>query len=477
MSKAYETIIGLEVHCQLKTKTKLFCACPNEFGKGNNVNICPICSGQPGTLPVLNRHAVDLGIRAAIAIDADIQAESIFARKNYFYPDLPKGYQITQYEKPYCKDGKLRITLKNGNEKTIGVTRIHFEEDAGKSIHEGGLTKVNLNRAGVPLVEIVSEPDLRSSEEAGQYLRALRSIVRYTGVSDGNMEEGSFRCDANVSVRPRGQKAFGTKVELKNINSFRFIEKAIDYEVERQIDLIEQGKPIVQETRLWNVTKNISESMRTKEDAHDYRYFPEPDLPSLEISEDWIQRVKENLPELPERKKARFMEVYHLPEHEATLLTETQSLADYFEQVGIFSEQPLESAKWIGNTVLGSLKESGKRIEDIKVSPKELGTLIRKLSKGEISGNMAKTIFEEMFETGKKADEIIEEKGLSQVNDASQLEPVVNKILQEHPEQVQSYKAGKTKLLGFFVGQVMKETKGQANPAVVNQLVTKALKS
>ena len=473
----YEVVIGLEVHAQLLTQSKMFCNCPNSFGANPNTMICPVCSGQPGSLPVINRYAIELGVRAALALHCEIHQESIFARKNYFYPDLPKGYQISQYEKPFCTNGYVMIRLKNGTEKRVGITRIHFEEDAGKSIHASHGTLVNLNRAGVPLCEIVSEPDMRSSEEAGQYLRTLRSIVRYADVCDGNMEEGSFRCDANVSLRPRGSTKFGTKIELKNINSFRYVEKAIDYEIERQCEILERGETLVQQTRGWNSAKGITELMREKEQAHDYRYFPEPDLPVLVISPEWQSEIEKQMPELPDAKRLRFQSEYGLSDYDAGVLTASRELAKYYEEVVALTQNPKASANWIANELLGRLNAAGQEIEQSPVASAQLGDLIRRIDSNEISGKIGKTVFEEMFLTRKSAEAIIKEKGLVQISDTGALEAAIRKVMQANPEQVQSYKAGKVKLLGFFVGQVMKETKGQANPGVLNELVKKLLDS
>ncbi|MCB0404909.1 MAG: Asp-tRNA(Asn)/Glu-tRNA(Gln) amidotransferase subunit GatB [Bdellovibrionales bacterium] len=477
MSEKYEAVIGLEVHAQLLTESKMFCGCRNAYGAPPNTQMCPVCTGQPGTLPVINQFAVELGVRAALAIKAEIHHESVFSRKNYFYPDLPKGYQISQYERPFCTRGKILISLGDGSEKEIGITRIHFEEDAGKNLHKGDHTQVDLNRAGVPLIEIVSEPDMRTAEEAGQYLRTLRTLLRYANVTDGDMEKGNFRCDANISVRPRGQKEFGTKVELKNINSFRFVEKAVEYEIDRQIRAIEGGETIVQQTRGWNSAKNVSEVMREKEDAHDYRYFPEPDLAPLQISDKWIGEIKNELPELPDQKKSRFESSYGLSGYDAGVLTASRDLANYFEGVVDVCKDAKTSANWVMNELLGRLNAVGKDIVETPVSAMELANLISKVQSGAISGKIGKTVFEEMFETGKTAESIIEAQGLKQISDPSALEPVVRKVMEANPGQVAGYKAGKVKLLGFFVGQVMKETKGQANPGLVNDIVKKLLDS
>jgi len=471
----YEAVIGLEVHAQLLTESKMFCACANQYGAEINSNICPVCTGQPGALPTINQKAIELGVRAALALNCQIRNESIFARKNYFYPDLPKGYQISQYEKPFCEHGHIVVRLKSGEEKRIGITRIHFEEDAGKNVHAVFGTVVNLNRAGVPLVEIVSEPDMRTSHEAGQYLRALHTILRYGDICDGNMEQGNFRCDANISVRKRGDSKFGTKVELKNINSFRFVEKAIDYEIDRQIELVEKNEPIRQQTRTWNSSKNTTELMREKESAHDYRYFPEPDLSPLIISRDWIDSVKNKMPEMPDAVRARFQKDFSLSEYDAGVLTASKVLAAYYQEVVKVSNNPKASANWVANELLGRLNAAGKEIENTPVSAVQMGDLIVRIDKAEISGKIAKTVFEEMFETGKNPGDIIKEKGLVQISDTGAIEKAIDKVIAENPSQVTDYKAGKVKLLGFFVGQVMKETKGQANPTMVNDLVKKKL--
>lgn len=471
----YETVIGLEVHAQLLTKSKMFCSCANSYGGEINSQICPVCSGQPGSLPVINQTAIELGIRAALATHSQIHEESVFARKNYFYPDLPKGYQISQYEKPYCTNGKVEIVLKSGETRWIGLTRIHFEEDAGKSIHGSHGTRVDLNRAGVPLIEIVSEPDMRTSQEAGQYLRALHSILRFGDICDGNLEQGSFRCDANISIRPRGQKEFGTKVELKNINSFRYVEKAIDYEVARQIDCIERGEKIRQETRSWNAATGKTEVMRAKEQAHDYRYFPEPDLAPLIIAQTWIDKVAAEMPEMPSAKRARFKEQYGLNEYDAGVLTASKELARYYEETVTGSGNSKASANWVMNELLGRLNAAGKEIDSSPVSASSLAQLIAQVEGGKISGKIAKTVFEEMFATGRDPESIIKEKGVVQISDPVALEAAVRRVVAANPQQTADYKAGKVKLFGFFVGTVMKETRGQANPALLNDLVKKVL--
>lgn len=475
LREKYEAVIGLEVHAQILTKSKMFCSCANQYGAEINSNICPVCTGQPGALPTVNHKAIELGIRAALALNCQIRSESIFARKNYFYPDLPKGYQISQYEKPYSEHGKITVRLKSGEEKTFGITRIHFEEDAGKNVHAVHGTVVNLNRAGVPLIEIVSEPDMRTSHEAGQYLRALHSILRYGDICDGNMEQGNFRCDANISVRKRGETKFGTKVELKNINSFRFVEKAIDYEIDRQIEMVERSEPIRQQTRTWNSAKNITELMREKESAHDYRYFPEPDLAPLVIADSWLNEIKKSMPEMPDQVRARFQSEYSLSDYDAGVLTASKELALYYQETVKISKNSKASANWVANELLGRLNAAGKEIEQSPVKSQALGDLISRIDKGEISGKIAKTVFEEMFETGRNPEDIIKEKGLVQISDTGAIEAAIDKVIAANPSQVADYKGGKVKLLAFFVGQVMKETKGQANPGMVNELVKKKL--
>lgn len=473
----FEVVIGLEVHAQLLTKSKMFSSSANQFGAETNTVIDPICTGQPGTLPVINQYAIELGIRAALALGCKIHTESVFARKHYFYPDLPKGYQISQYDKPYCTEGHLEVRLKTGESKRLGIQRIHFEEDAGKSVHSSSGTLVNLNRAGVPLIEIVSHPDMRSAHEAGQYLRTLRSILQYAEVCDGNMEQGNFRCDANISLRPRGEKKFGTKVELKNINSFRFVEKAIEFEIDRQSKMLRDGLKIAQETRSWNSAKNISETLRSKEEAQDYRYFPEPDLPVLVISESWQQKVKESMPELPEAMKQRFQADYGLTDYDASVLTSSKELARYYEVVSKLTKNPKTSANWVMNELLGKLNEAGKEIESSPVSSEHLAELIQLMDQGKISSKMAKDIFEEMLATSEKPSKIVEKKGLVQLNDPAKIEEVVRKVVEANPKQFAEYKAGKVKLMAYFVGQTMKETKGQANPALLNEIVKKILDS
>jgi aspartyl-tRNA(Asn)/glutamyl-tRNA(Gln) amidotransferase subunit B len=474
----YEAVIGLEVHAQLKTATKIFCGCATAFGAPPNTHVCPVCLGMPGTLPVLNRRVVDFALRMALATGCRVAPVSRFARKNYFYPDLPKGYQISQYELPIAEHGAVEI-LVDGGARRIGITRIHMEEDAGKLIHDPRrpVSRVDFNRTGVPLIEIVSEPDLRSPEEAGAYLRKLRTLLRYLDISDGNMEEGSFRCDANISLRPVGQTAFGTRTELKNINSFRFVEKALHYEIDRHREILAEGGKVVQETRLWDEAKNRTDPMRGKEEAHDYRYFPDPDLPPLVIDAAWIAAVRETLPELPDARCRRYGADFGLSAYDAEVLTGTRELADYFEACVAAGAPPKPAANWIMVNLLGLLNAQGRSIDQTPVSAGALAELLRLVEAGSISGKIAKTVFDAMAASGRPAPVIIAEKGLVQVSDAGALEPVIEKILAANPAQVADYRAGKTKVFGFFVGQVMKATRGQANPQVVNDLLRRILDS
>lgn len=479
----YESVIGLEIHAQLLTKTKMFCGCPTTFSTGDNENTCPVCTGMPGALPVLNKKAVELSIRMGLALGCEIKSNSVFARKNYFYPDLPKGYQISQYDLPLCEGGVLEFSL-NGEKKKVGITRAHMEEDAGKSTHFGDFTLVNLNRSSVPLLEIVSEPDMRSPEEAAEYARTMRSILTFAGVCDGNLEEGSMRCDCNVSIRKKGAKEFGTRVELKNINSFRFVEKAIQFEIERQIDCVESGEKIVQETRLYDPDKNKTFSMRSKEEAHDYRYFPEPDLIPVAFSESWVQEIKKNLPELPIARARRFQSEYALPEYDANVLTQTKDLADYFEDVAKRSKNPKSSSNWVMVELLAKLNEAKLEIFQSPIPRECLADLIVLIDKGIISGRIAKTLFADMFVDAnliseiKQAglEEIVKKKGLIQITDTSKIEKAIQDVIDANPGQTADYRAGKVKLFGFFVGQVMKVTAGQASPEVVNKILTEKLK-
>jgi aspartyl-tRNA(Asn)/glutamyl-tRNA(Gln) amidotransferase subunit B len=474
MSAGWEVVIGLEIHTQLATRSKIFSAASTAYGAEPNTQACLVDLGYPGVLPVLNEEVVHMAAMFGLAVNATVAPRSVFARKNYFYPDLPKGYQISQYELPIVEHGELFITDADGNDKRIGITRAHLEEDAGKSIHEG-LDKssgIDLNRAGTPLLEIVSEPDIRSAKEAVDYMRKIHTIVRYLGISDGNMQEGSFRCDANISVRPQGQEAFGTRAEIKNLNSFRFVEKAINYEVERQIDLIEDGGEVVQETRLYDSDKDETRSMRSKEEANDYRYFPDPDLLPVEISAEYIESVRGQLPELPDAKQQRFVDEYDLKKDDAAILTVSRPVADYFEAtVAATKAKPQLAANWIVGDLSGALNKDGLDIGESRISAEDLAGLLTRISDNTISGKLAKQVFEAMWGGEGTADQIIDAKGLRQITDSSAIEAVVDKVIEANPGQVAEYKAGKDKLIGFFVGQVMKETKGQANPGQVNQIL------
>ena len=476
MDSGYEAVIGLEVHAQLLTETKIFCGCSTRFGNPPNTNVCPVCLGHPGVLPVLNKKVVDFSIMMGLATNCTINRDSVFARKNYFYPDLPKGYQISQFEKPVCEHGFVEIETGNGSTKKVRIKRIHMEEDAGKSIHDlGETTLVDLNRTGVPLIEIVSEPDISSPGEAAAYLKKIHQLVTYLGICDGNMEEGSLRCDANISVRPKDQKEFGTRTEVKNMNSFRNVERAIAYEIERQIDILEDGGKVQQETLLWNADAGKAVSMRGKEEAHDYRYFPEPDLVPLNIDENWITGIKKSLPELPGKRKQRFMEQYGLPEYDAKVLTAERETADYFEQVIAETKHYKLASNWVMGDVAAYVNEKKINIAEFPVSPKNLGELINLIQDNVISGKIAKEIFPEMIETGKSPGEIVKEKNLVQITDTSELEGIVKTVLENNPAQVEQYKSGKEKVFGFFVGQVMRETKGKANPKLVNEILRKEL--
>ena len=474
MSAGWEVVIGLEIHTQLSTKSKIFSAASTAYGAEPNTQACLVDLGYPGVLPVLNEEVVHMAAMFGLAVNATVAPRSVFARKNYFYPDLPKGYQISQYELPIVEHGELFITDADGNDKRIGITRAHLEEDAGKSIHEG-LDKssgIDLNRAGTPLLEIVSEPDIRSAKEAVAYMRKIHTIVRYLGISDGNMQEGSFRCDANISVRPKGQEEFGTRAEIKNLNSFRFVEKAINFEVERQIDLIEDGGEVVQETRLYDSDKDETRSMRLKEEANDYRYFPDPDLLPVEISAEYIESVREQLPELPDAKQQRFVDEYDLKKDDAAILTISRPVADYFEATIAATEAgPQLAANWIVGDLSGALNKEGLDIGESRISAEDLAGLLTRISDNTISGKIAKQVFEAMWGGEGAADEVIDAKGLKQITDSSAIEAVVDKVIEANPGQVAEYKAGKDKLIGFFVGQVMKETQGQANPGQVNQVL------
>jgi len=477
----YEPVIGLEVHVQLLTRTKIFCGCSTRFGDPPNTNVCPVCLGLPGTLPVLNKRAVEMAMRAALALNCTVHEHSRFARKNYFYPDLPKGYQISQYELPLATGGWLEVEV-HGAKKRIGITRLHLEEDAAKNLHEGfsqSATKayIDYNRCGTPLSEIVSEPDMRKPVEAYAYLTTLRQILLYTGVSDVNMEEGSLRCDANVSVRPRGSKEFGTKVEVKNLNSFRYLQKALEYEIERHIGVLESGGRIAQETRLWNQAEGRTVSMRSKEKAHDYRYFPEPDLLPVHVSPAWRDEIRRTLPELPEAKRARFVSSFGITPYDAEVLTNTQALANYFEHVVKAGAPGKAAANWMQTELLRSLKDSGKEIGASPVSPATLAELVKLVESAKITGAIGKKVFATMFESGRTAPEIVAAEGLSAHVSDSAIEQAAQEVIAKNPENVAKFKSGNEGVFKFFVGQVMKATRGQANPQAVNDILRKLLSS
>jgi aspartyl-tRNA(Asn)/glutamyl-tRNA(Gln) amidotransferase subunit B len=473
----YEAVIGLEVHTHLATRSKLFCGCSASFGAAPNENVCPVCMGMPGVLPVLNRHAVELAIRMGLAAHCEIANESIFARKSYFYPDLPKGYQISMYELPLCKGGYISLPTDTGGEpRRIRLVRIHMEEDAGKNIHAADASLVDFNRSGVPLVEIVSEPDIRSADEAGAYLRELHTILRYVGASDGKMAEGGFRCDVNVSIRPRGSSEFGTRTEIKNLNSFRFVEKAIEHEVSRQAEVLESGKRVMQETHLWDPVREETRPMRSKEYANDYRYFPEPDLPPLRVSHESIDQIRTAMPELPANRRGRFVRDFGLTEYEAHVLTEERELAEYFEKVlaaGLSNRKA--AANWVMTEVLRIVNESGKPLHKAAPAPGETGTLLKLVEEAAISLNAAKAAFAAMCKSGKGAAATVAELGLSQVSDEASIAEACDKLLAADAAKVAEYRAGRDKLFGFFVGQVMKAMGGKANPKVVNDLLRKKL--
>lgn len=475
----WETVIGLEIHAQLATNSKIFSGASTAYGAEPNTQACAVDLGLPGVLPVVNKEVVRMAAKLGLAIEAEVAQRSVFARKNYFYPDLPKGYQISQFELPIVKKGVLHITVDDGIEKTIGVTRAHLEEDAGKSLHEdfAGMTGIDLNRAGTPLLEIVSEPDMRSAREAVAYMKKMHALVQYLGICDGNMQEGSFRCDANVSVRPKGQEEFGTRAEIKNLNSFRFIERAIDYEVERQIDLIEAGHEVVQETRLYDPDRDETRSMRSKEEANDYRYFPDPDLLPLDITPEYIEQVRAELPELPDAKRARFESELTLSAYDAGVLTSSRPLSEYFEAVadGLKGDTKL-AANWVTGELSGRLNKEGIEITECPVDATALAQLLARISDDTISGKIAKDVFSAMWAGEGSADEIIEAKGLKQITDTGAIEALIDQIIAANPGQAEQYRAGKEKLMGFFVGQVMKATQGKANPAVVNTLLVGKLK-
>jgi aspartyl-tRNA(Asn)/glutamyl-tRNA(Gln) amidotransferase subunit B len=476
----YEPVIGLEVHAQLLTRSKIFCGCSTTFGEEPNTQTCPVCTGQPGSLPVLNRKAVEFAIKLGLATKCRIAPYSVFARKNYFYPDLPKGYQISMYELPLAEDGFIEISI-DGKKKRIKIIRIHLEEDAGKLKHgetpeTASFSYVDFNRTGVPLVEIVSGPDIRSPQEAGDYLRELRAILQYLEICTGDMEKGNFRCDANVSVRPKGQKEFGIRTELKNMNSFRHVEMALEYEIKRQISLLKDGEKIIQETRLWNVDEGLTVSMRGKEEAHDYRYFPDPDLVPLNVDEHWIGQIRETLPELPSEKRERFLKQYGIPEYDAAIITSTKPLSMYYEEVVRLFPEPKTVSNWIMGDLLRELKRDEREIHQCPVTPSHLADMLSMIKDGTISGKIAKDVFEEMYRTGEKPSRIVREKGWLQILDKGEIERAIEKAMQANPKLVDDYRKGKEKLFGFFVGEVMKETKGKANPKLLNELLKEKLK-
>ncbi|HOT20814.1 MAG TPA: Asp-tRNA(Asn)/Glu-tRNA(Gln) amidotransferase subunit GatB [Spirochaetota bacterium] len=473
----FDTVIGLEVHAQLNTQSKIFCSCSTQFGAQPNTQVCPVCLGLPGVLPVLNKEVLKKAIMAGLALNCTVAHYSKFDRKNYFYPDLPKAYQISQYDKPICYDGYIEISIKDETKK-IGITRLHMEEDAGKTIHSDDannkVSYVDFNRTGVPLIEIVSEPDITTPDEAYQYLQTLRSILKYIEVSDCNMEEGSLRCDVNVSLKPKGAKEFGQKVEIKNLNSFRSVKLALEYEIGRQQKMLMQDETIVQETRLWDAERNITQAMRSKEEAHDYRYFPEPDLPPIEISNDYVEQLKNELPELPYEKCDRFVKQYGLPRYDAQVLTVTRQLALYYETVVSNGAHPKKASNWIMSELLAKIDDPEK-IDTFIVSPQNLAILLKRIDDATISGKIAKTVFEEMLKTGNDPDAIINEKGLRQVTDTAAIESIIDEVIKSNPKSVEDFRSGKDKALKFLIGQVMKESRGKANPQIVNDIMIQKL--
>ena len=470
----FETVIGLEIHAQMKTESKIFCGCSTEFGAPPNTHTCPVCLGMPGSLPVLNKRVLDFAIKVGLSTNSRINPVNQFARKNYFYPDLPKGYQTSQYDKPIIEDGFIDIEV-DGEQKRIGITRIHMEEDAGKLIHNEmePVSYVDLNRTGTPLLEIVSEPDLRSPQEAYAYLKKIHAILRYLDVCDGNMQEGSFRCDANISLRPMGQQELGIRTELKNMNSFRNVQAALEFEVRRQRDLLLEKDKVIQQTLLWNPDTGKTEPMRGKEDAHDYRYFPCPDLIPVEIDELWIDKIRKGLPELPDQKRQRFIDEFSLPEYDAVILTESKELADYFEAAVAVCAQPKKVSNWMMTELLRELK--GADVDQCLVKPKQLGALLNMVEEATISGKIAKTVFFDMLESGKDPKQIVKEKNLVQVSDESELLTLVREIIEQNPSQAEEFRGGKTKVMGYFIGQLMQKTKGKANPKLANQLFNQEL--
>ncbi|NFH69961.1 Asp-tRNA(Asn)/Glu-tRNA(Gln) amidotransferase subunit GatB [Clostridium botulinum] len=468
----FESVIGLEVHAELLTNTKIYCGCTTEFGGKPNTHVCPVCLGLPGSLPQLNKRVLELGIKAGLALNCEITKVGRMDRKNYFYPDCPKNYQITQDELPICRNGYIDIELESGEVKRIGIERIHIEEDAGKLLHTKRGTLVDFNRAGVPLIEVVSKPDIRTPEEATLYLTKLRSILSSAQISDCKMEEGSLRCDGNISIRERGTEPFGIRSEIKNMNSFKALEKALNYEFDRQVEAVTNGEALSVETRRWDETNNKTIVMRSKEQANDYRYFPEGDLVTLNVSDEWIEEIRNTIPELPYQKADRFVKEYGLPKYDAHVLTLTDAMADYFDECAKLSGDPKAASNWIMGDISRLMKEESTWIEDLKFSPKDLAELIEVIKEGTISSAIGKKVLEDMFGEGKSPKTIIDEKGLKQNNDEGAIRQLVNKVLDENPQVIEQYKSGRTRILGFAVGQVMKETKGQANPGIVNKLVT-----
>ena len=476
MTVSYEPVIGLEVHAQLLTQSKMFCACGTSFGLPANTQTCPICLGMPGTLPVVNRKAVEMAIRTGLALNCRIQSTNRFARKNYFYPDLPKGYQISQYEEPICEHGWVEVSV-GSSPKRIKIRRAHLEEDAGKNVHDAGAggSRVDLNRAGTPLLEIVTEPDMRSVDEVVAYLKMLRDVLMYLGVCDGNMEEGSLRCEPNLSLRPVGQQALGTKVELKNINSFKFVKDALEYEIRRQTKVLNEGGKINQETRLWDVEKGVTATMRSKEEAHDYRYFPDPDLVPLSLSVEWIEELRQTVPELPAVRQKRFVSEYGLPEYDTGVLTVSKPLADYFESCVKLFNQPKSVSNWVMGELLRELNNSGTAVGDSPVSPERLVSLLKLVDNGTISLKVAREIFPELYASKMSPEQIVQEKGLTQVSDEGALGKIIDEVIAKNPAQVAQYRSGKEQVFGFFVGQVMKVSGGKANPGKVNELLKRKL--
>ena len=476
----YEVVIGCEVHVELKTKTKIFCSCPTDFGGEPNTHVCPVCLGLPGTLPVLNKKVLEYAIKAGLALNCEIAQFSKFDRKNYFYPDLTKAYQISQFDLPICKNGYIDIETGKG-EKRIGITRIHMEEDAGKLVHQGNTittsagSLVDYNRAGVPLIEIVSEPDMRSAEEVLEFLSSLKAIIEYTGVSDARMEQGSLRCDVNLSLRPAGQIAFGTRAEIKNLNSFRSVERVIQYEINRQTDILESGGKVIQETRTWDESKGRTYSLRSKEDSDEYRYFPEPDLPPVIVMEDYIEKLRAELPEMPKEKRQRMIDKDGLPEYDAGIITASKALVDFYDAVHTYYGDAKKISNWIMGELLAKVNAEGIELDALKIQPEQMAALLKLVDSGEISGKIAKKVFAEMFETGKNPDDIIKEQGLKQISDETELKTMIEQVAETNPKSVEDYKAGKTKALGFLVGQIMKQSRGQANPAVINRLLVDKL--